>query len=476
MNLIRLIRNRKNILGLNERGLNYIYLFNKHKAFKIADNKLLTKICLNKANIPTPELISVIKDHAELEKFDWNTLPNSFVMKPVSGLEGGGIDIFYNRDQNGYWIRANKTRAHVNDLKQQAKDILDGKFSLNQLPDKVFFETRVRSHKTFKYYTYKGSPDVRIIVFNNIPIMSFLRLPTKESEGKANLALGAIALGVDMATGVTTSGLQGKSRAVTTIPGTKLHASGLKIPFWNKILTYAIQAQQVTRLNFAAIDFLIDNELGPLIVEMNARPGLSIQLANADGLGWRLRKAHGLKVQTVEKGIRLAKDLFGGEIEEEIETISGKEVIGIYEKVSLFPCDDHKEPIECLAKIDTGADSTSIDNGLAQRLGYGDILKAIEDQTIPEGLTLEEGVKLMHKLQEELSPKFERLHEISCIKSSHGISVRANIKITIKLQDYQFETNATIYDRSSLTYPVIVGRKSLQKFLVDPSKNKTAKS
>jgi alpha-L-glutamate ligase-like protein len=471
INLLHIYRNRKKVLGLNDRYLNYIREHNPKAAFKIADNKLLTKKVLNKAGIPTPKLIAVISDYEELEKFDWSSLPNSFVMKPVSGLEGGGIDIFYNKDKNGFWIRANKSRADINDMKQQAKDILDGKFSLNQLPDKVFFEERIRSHKVFKYYTYKGSPDVRVIVFNNIPIMSFLRLPTKQSEGKANLALGAIALGIDMAKGVTTSGIQGKSKEIEYIPGTKLYASGLKIPFWNKILGYSIQAQQATHLNFAAVDFLIDDEMGPVVVEMNARPGLSIQIANNDGLRWRLKKAMGLKVKTPERGIRLAKDLFGGEIEEEIEMISGKEVIGIYEKLTIY--NSKNETIDCLAKIDTGADSSSIDKTLAVKLGFKDLIDEIENKNLPNDLDAVAGMKLAKEISQDLMPKYPYLIGTNFIKSSHGTSLRANVKITIKIKESLFETNATIFDRSALTYPVIIGRKSLQKFLVDPSKNKT---
>jgi alpha-L-glutamate ligase-like protein len=472
MNIIQIFKNRKKVLGLNDRYLNYIRKYNHKGAIRIADNKLLTKKVLNKAGIPTPKLISVINNYDELETFDWNTLPASFVMKPVSGLEGGGIDIFYNKDKNGEWIRADKSRCSIEKIKQNCKDILDGRYSLNQMPDKVFFEERIRSHKIFKYYTYKGSPDVRVICFNNIPTMAFLRLPTEESQGKANLALGAIALGIDIAKGVTTSGIQGKDKEIDYIPGTKLYASGLKIPYWNKILTYAIEAQKATELNFAAIDFLIDADLGPVIVELNARPGLSIQIANRDGLRWRLKKAAGPKVKSTEKSMRIAKDLFGGEIEEEIEMISGKEVVGLYEKIVLF---NGKNSEECMAKIDTGADSTSIDKGLAIKLGYKDLIEDVEKFDIPDDLPTKEGVEFAKKIWDELSPKYEQLLYITYVRSSHGSSIRPKVKIDLKIKENQFETNVTIFDRSTLTYPVIIGRKSLQKFLIDPSKNAQGK-
>lgn len=468
MGIFRAYNNRKKVLGLNERYLKYIRPHNRKRALTIADNKLITKQVLTKAEIPTPELLAVIEDLDQLNNFDWDTLPKSFVIKPVSGLEGSGIDIFYNRDKDGRWIRANKSRVSVDDLKKMVRNILDGRFSVYQLPDKVMFEERIKAHKSFKYYTYKGTPDVRVIVFNNIPIMSMLRLPTRKSEGKANLDKGALGVGIDMATGTTTNAIQGKFGGIETIPGTKLRASGLKIPYWSRILRYAIEAQKATKLNFAAIDFLIDREQGPVIVELNARPGLSIQLANADGLRWRLKKASNIKVTTTDKGIRLAKDLFGGEIEEGIESLSGKDVIGIYENITLAG-NDMKE-IPAKAKIDTGADSTSIDTSLAQKLGFKDLIDDLDSMNIPENLGRTEGLELRKKIEEELKPKYEDLDEIIFVKSSHGSSIRLSVKITLKIKDTQFATNATIFDRSKLTYPVIVGRRSLNRFLVDPSK------
>jgi alpha-L-glutamate ligase-like protein len=457
---------------MNERDLVFIRKSNTRKAISIADDKILTKSVLTKANIPTPKLIATINNLKEFDTFDWDSIPSSFVLKPVRGVEGAGIDIFYNRDKEGKWIRADKSKASLDDLRLQIREILDGKYSLNHLPDKVLLEERVKTHKAFKYYTYKGTPDIRIIVYNNIPVMSFLRLPTKESNGKANLALGAIGAGIDLANGITTSAIQGKNKSLEFVPGTKILLSGLKIPYWNKMLTYAIEAQKATNINFAAVDFLIDRDLGPMVVELNARPGLSIQLANDNGLRWRLKKAQDLKVTSIEKGVRLAKYLFGGEIEEEVEIITGKDVIGIFEKVTIIDIDNKELAVN--AKIDTGADSTSIDTKLAVKLGFQDIIDRFENIQIPENSNKEERIALEKSLNDELIPQFpERLVGVQCIISSHGKSLRPYVKINIKIKDTVFETNASIFNRSDLTYPMIVGRKSLNKFLVDPSKQPT---
>jgi alpha-L-glutamate ligase-like protein len=477
MGIFDVIRNRSQILGMNERNLVYIRRYNSPKAKLIADNKLLSKIVLAKADIPTPKLIGTINNNQELQNFDWEKLPSSFVIKPVSGLEGGGIEIFFNRDKEGNWIKADGSRYSISALNSLVSDIIDGKFSLHNQPDRVMFEERVKMHKDFQYYTYKGVPDIRVIVYNSIPVMSYVRLPTKESDGKANLAIGAIGVGIDIATGVTTTGIKGKAGEIDKIPGTNISVSGLRIPYWDRILTYAVKASQATGLGFVGVDFLIDREQGPMIVELNARPGLSIQLANQDGLRWRLRKATGVKVKSVERGVRLGKDLFGGDIEDDIERISGKNLIGLLEDIILFPIasDSKLKDIKTKAKIDTGADSTSIDQTLAEQLGYGEALQAFEEikreLKVPAEIeTLQEANEIVANTNNALIARGMEEYSCDSIRSSHGRSLRLYLPITVELGGYKFQTKANVYDRSELSYKVIVGRKSLGKFLVEPSK------
>jgi alpha-L-glutamate ligase-like protein len=476
MGMYLMWQNRRRVLGINERNLSYIKPYNPPRAKKVADDKLRTKKVLAKNDVPTPKLIGVIKDYRELSTFDWDQLPKSFVIKPVRGLEGGGIEIFFNRDNEGNWIKGDGSRHSLSDIQGLAAEIIDGKFSLHGQPDQVFFEERIRMHKTFKYYAYKGVPDVRVISFNSIPVIGMLRLPTKESEGKGNLAMGAVGAGIDIATGVTTNAIIGKSKMIEKIPGTKLNVSGLRIPYWEKILYYSIAAQRAAGLRFAAIDFLIDRDQGPMIVELNARPGLSIQLANRDGLRWRLRKARGIKVQSIEKGVRLAKDLFGGYIEEDIERISGKYLIGIYETVVLHSIDGNNKEVKTKAKIDTGADSTSIDSELASKLGYEEYIESFEEIKRKLGIgdqfsSLSEAKEQVALLNEEIE-KSEFDIDLRCdwVRSSHGISIRLYAEIELTLGDLKYKTMANIYDRSKLTYKIIVGRKSLSRFLVEPAK------
>ncbi len=471
----KILNNRKKVLGLNERYLSFIRPYNKRRAIKIADDKVLTKRVLHRHDIPVPKKLGVIKSRYELEHFDFDALPPSFVIKPVHGLMGGGVEIFYNRDKEGKWIKADGSRVSVTDIKAYATDLLDGRYSLFNEPDTILIEERIRIHKNFKYYAYKGAPDVRVIVFNNIPVMSYVRLPTKASDGKANLDKGAVGVAIDMAVGKTTYGILGKAGDIDYTPDYKMPLSGLRIPYWNSILKYAVMASKATNLGFGAIDFLIDADNGPLIVELNARPGLSIQLANHDGLRWRLKKASGIKVKTPEKGMRLAKDLFGGEIEEEIEALSGKEVIGFIENVVLFSKDGKEFPRK--AKIDTGATITSIDTELAIKLGYEDAINYAEEilKDIPNFETSKEfrEYSLANNLNDRLTSHPD-ITDTAIVKQTNGVSYRIQIAVNIEISGTVIESTVNLADRTNMIYPVLIGKRDLKKFLIDPSKQLTS--
>lgn len=468
MKLELLLKNRRRILGRNKRNLTYIRPYNLSRSKKIADDKLLTKKILKAEGIPTPETIKVIRSYADVTNINFDVLPKSFVMKPASGLEGDGIQIFYNRDKYGNWIRADKSRASVEDLKGFFADIIDGRYSLHSAKDIVILEERIKLYKGFKYYTYKGAPDVRVIVFNKVPIMAYIRFPTEASEGKANLQKGAIGAAIDIARGVTTHAIIGKGTRIEFVPHTRLRLSGIKIPYWERILRYAVEAHIVTRLGFGAFDFLIDRDKGPVLVEANARPGLSIQIANNDGAEWRLQKVRGLKVKSVEQGIRLGKDLFGGEIEEGIENITGKQVIGFVEWVRLAGKDEKQ--IKVKAKIDTGAESASIDRSLLHDLGLDEALEYFQTLHPPtQHISREEGLAWINEHKQK-ALEHPEIVDIDLIHSSTGTTIRPALKITLTLSGETFETRANAIDRSNLIYPVIIGRKSLTQFIIDPTK------
>ena len=210
--MFELIRKSAGILGMNARNLEYVRPRNRRRSREIADNKLLSKRLLRKNDLPVPGLIAKIRTEDELDRFDWSSLPGSFALKPNRGFGGEGIVVVYGRKKNGgdAWVKANGSVITADDLKTHIRNILDGSFSLTNTPDIAFFEERLKLLKLFKPYAYKGIPDIRVIVFNKVPVMAMLRLPTRASDGKANLQQGAIGVGIDMATGTTTTAVLGK--------------------------------------------------------------------------------------------------------------------------------------------------------------------------------------------------------------------------------------------------------------------------
>ncbi len=461
----------RSVLGMNARNLDFIRPYNSKHAKEIADNKLLCKSVLKKNGVFVSELIAKIKTAEELEAFDWQILPASFALKPNRGFGGEGIIVVYGKkkDRNDAWIKADGSLITIEDLKSHIRNIIDGSFSLSNIPDIAFFEERLQLLKLFKPYAYKGIPDIRVIVFNKVPVMAMLRLPTKESGGKANLQQGALGTGIDMFSGTTTTAIHGKSSFIDKVPGTRLLLSGLKIPYWKDILTLSVKAQEVSGLGFLGVDIAIDKERGPVILEINARPGLSIQLCNKTGLKERLERVRGLQIKTVEKGVRVGMELFGGEIEEELENISGKKIIGSSEKIK-FNLSDGKE-IETLAKIDTGAYSTSIDIELAKQLGFGSTLESFSQIDLSGYKLLPENESLIKKdLLEKYKEKIPFLEDVAVIFSSNGSSLRPVVKTDFKLDNEIVSAKVNITDRTNLKYPVIIGKRDLRKFLIDINK------
>jgi alpha-L-glutamate ligase-like protein len=452
---------------MNSRNLRFIRPNNLRSAKKLADDKLRSKLILKKNNIPVPKLIAKIKTRKDLDNFDFSTLPKSFVLKPNLGLGGEGILVVYGKKKGkeNVWVKADKTPITEDDLKIQIRNILDGSFSRTNIPDFAFFEERVKLPKVFKPYSYKGVPDIRVIVYNNVPVMAMLRLATKESGGKANLQLGGIGCGIDMATGTTTSAIQGKSKYLEYLPDSRLALSGIKIPYWDQILELAINAQKASGLGFLGADVAIDREQGPVFLELNARPGLSIQIANLEGLLSRLNRVEGLKIKSAKHGIKLAKNLFGGEIEEEMEELSGKKIIGTTEKIQLLGKDE--EEIEAEARIDTGAYSTSIDVEIAKKMGFGKLLEEFEKIEKPEKFSRENVKQVEEDLRKKYLNKIEGLVDISVVYSSSGVTIRPKVKVKFIMDEERIVSVANLVERSELKYPILIGRKDLKKFLVE---------
>lgn len=463
-----IIEKRNSLLGINERNLRYIRPNNPASAKRIADDKLLTKRILAQYGITTPNLVATVKNFNKLEKYNFHKLPGSVVLKPKHGFGGEGIIVFFSKDKNGDWVKADKTRYSAKDLKNHILGILEGNFSLKNQPDTAFFEERVLMHPDFKKFAYRGIPDIRIIVYNKVPVMAMLRLPTRQSDGKANLHAGGIGVGIDMATGVTTTAVQ-FDKFIDRHPDFDIGLRGIRIPYWNKMLETAIKCQVCTGLGYVGVDMVVDRIKGPMVLELNARPGLAIQIANNDGLKGRLERVSGLKIKTIDRGIKVAKNLFGGEIEEEIEEVSGKQLVGFVEFAKIYSL---KEEFSQKIKVrnDTGALWSSIDTSLAEVMGFKESLNEFYAFAEKHPFsTLKEGRKVKLLAQREFEDHKE-IVDVALVKQSTGLDLRPVIKIPFEMSGIKQESKFTVTRRKDMLYDAIIGRKSLKKFLVEPEK------
>jgi len=415
------------ILGINARNLLYIKPYNKDKAVLIADDKLKTKAFLSARGIPVPKLYGTIDTIENVWKFDYKKLPESFVLKPNLGYGGEGIIPIIEKEGDS-WISIDHEKYNIKAFQNHIQDILDGRFSVTNLNDKAFFEQLIIPDEILGAFSYKGLPDIRIIVHNLIPVMAMLRLPTEESKGKANLHQGAIGVGIDIAKGETTNAIH-HNKLITEIPGIG-KIKGIKIPDWEKMLTIACQAQVATNLGYLAADIAIDKSHGPILLEINARAGLSVQIANLAPLRKRLERIKGLKIRTVAKGIRIAKEMFG-KIHEKtsIETLE-KKIVGIEENAEVIMKNQTKK---VTAFLDTGVERSIVDEGFAHENNLLEDNESYDDE-------------------------------------------KSTVKLKLSIAGKRIQSIFDVEKIKDENYKIILGQRDLgENFLIDPSRRKRLK-
>jgi alpha-L-glutamate ligase-like protein len=285
---------RIGLLGLNRRNADYVLMHNPRRYYPRVDDKLLTKQLALAAGLPVPELYAVVREEHQLaEIHDVLKQREQFVMKPAHGSGGDGILVVVGRRGNKYRRSNGHLMSHA-DFEHHMSNALSGLFSLGGHPDHLIVEQCVQFDPVFDQVSYKGVPDIRIIVFLGYPVMAMIRLPTRLSDGKANLHQGAIGVGIDIPSGTTRRGVWG-TEVVSEHPDTEHTLVGLEIPHWDALLGMASRCYELSGLGYVGVDFVLDRNHGPMILELNARPGLSIQIANGNGLEHRLRKVEQLR-------------------------------------------------------------------------------------------------------------------------------------------------------------------------------------
>ena len=301
------------ILSINQRNSDYVLRYNRRKLYPLVDDKLKTKRLALQAGIAVPALYELIETEHQIKKLE-ELLQSytDFVIKPARGAGGDGIIVITDR-VFGRYRQINGKLLTIQELSYHLSCLLSGAYSLGGHPDYAIIERRVVVDPVFAEVSFEGVPDIRIINLLGYPAMAMVRLPTRLSGGKANLHQGAIGVGVNIANGLTLGGVF-HNDAIDYHPDTLKPIVDIQVPYWDKILEIAAGCYELTGLGYLGVDIVLDKDHGPLMLELNARPGLNIQIANREGVVQRYRtieKHAALGKESIQARIEFSKQHFG---------------------------------------------------------------------------------------------------------------------------------------------------------------------
>lgn len=301
---------RAGILGINRRNIEFTLGENPRRLYPLVDDKLATKKLCASAGIPTASVVAVARMHSEIPELLASLEGRGdFVLKPARGAMGNGIVVVEHAEERQWRTISGRTWTW-DDAHYHAASVISGLYALGGQPDVAFAEERLEVHPALRRVSLQGVPDIRVVIYRGVPVMAMTRLPTRESDGKANLHQGAVGAGIDLETGCTNHAVC-HNRPVRLHPDTEQSVIGLEIPGFAEALSIAVRSSDLTGLGYMGADIVIDAQRGPMVLELNARPGLAIQIANRAGLAPRLQHVRTLDTASLDLETRIR---VGGEM------------------------------------------------------------------------------------------------------------------------------------------------------------------
>lgn len=267
-------------LGINQRNVGYVFPNNPRKNYKLADDKVKAKMILEASGIPCAKTLAVIENIGDIAEV-WTTLQDheALAIKPANGSGGEGIKVLFKR--SGRWYSGGE-RVDLDELQLYMANIIMGFYSLGS-SDRILIEECIVPHQCFFSLYPAGVSDLRIIIYKHEVALGMLRVPTDKSDGKANLHQGGIGIGIDLESGLMKKAYDGE-KYMSYHPDTKVPIEDVQVPFWEEILQLSLDTAKCFPLKYLGVDIVIDETKGPLIMEVNVRPGLGIQMVNQQGL------------------------------------------------------------------------------------------------------------------------------------------------------------------------------------------------
>lgn len=274
---------RREFLGINRRNHDYLFRWNRRDRWRLVDDKIACKTVLETHGVPVPPVLDRCDAQWEIAALGARLAEHrDFVLKPARGAGGGGIMIIVDRADDAF-VKASGVRLAWRHVAAHVADILAGVFSLSTREDSLLVESRVVPEPVTGALAFGGVADLRVLLLRGVPLLAMLRLPTRRSDGRANLHVGGVGVGVALDTGRTTFGISGRA-SIDVHPDLGIPLGGVQLPLWDEALRLATRAADAVGLGFLGVDVVFDERRGPLVLELNVRPGLAIQLANRRGL------------------------------------------------------------------------------------------------------------------------------------------------------------------------------------------------
>lgn len=286
---------RTDVLGMNDRN-RLIARANPPEVRALVDKPRMKRRFVG-LGIPAPDTYAIVDRVGDLPSaaavVDER---DEFVVKPGDASGGEGVLVVAGRSGDTY--RTSKGPMRREAILGHVRRILQGQYTGLELADEVIVEERLHPSPAMAAACGVGVPDVRVIVYRGFPIMTMSRLPTRESEGAANLHKGAVGVGLSLADGRAIRAYQqSHDRTVETHPDTGADLAAFRVPRWDDVLTTATHAAAASGLGYAGVDVVLDAESTPQVLEVNVRPGLGIQNTTGAGLARRIAFVDGLPAE-----------------------------------------------------------------------------------------------------------------------------------------------------------------------------------
>jgi hypothetical protein len=296
-----------------------------------------------------------------------------------------------------------------------------------------------------------------------------LRLPTKQSSGKANLQIGGIGVGVDLESGVTTYATSKTLGDLTRHPDFNTPLTGIQIPEWHEILRVSVEATRAIGLGYAGVDVVFDKQYGPVILEVNGHPGLEIQNANHVSLRDRLERVSGLGIASAQHGLKVSRELFRQHPVQATTSSEGEpDILGIFETVQVTAKDQTIHAIRAL--VDTGLASTTITKNLAKKIGFGAAMGALDKIVLPGTVAADRAQAVEESFRHAIAGLHPDVVDIAAIRSGGQYIIRPKLSLQFRLGKKLITTQVAVAVDDKLSYPMIIGRRDLAGFLINPKK------